>query len=101
MKYTPFLGRDTPPPTWLNNDTLERYRPEMKKFYYDPSRYETYLEQLGSRIRRFVDRGLKRRQLAAQHAVGVRLAGERAGADVGDVRLSAADDAVRRVGRTA
>jgi aminobenzoyl-glutamate utilization protein B len=46
-KYTPFLDRDTPPPTWLNADTLERYRPEMRKYYYDPSRYATYLEQLG------------------------------------------------------
>jgi aminobenzoyl-glutamate utilization protein B len=47
MKYTPLLDRDTPPPTWLNADTLERYRPEMKKYYYDPTRYSTYLEQLG------------------------------------------------------
>ena len=46
-KYTPFLERDTPPPTWLNADTLERYRPEMRKYYYDPSRYSSYLEQLG------------------------------------------------------
>jgi aminobenzoyl-glutamate utilization protein B len=47
MKYTPLLDRDTPPPTWLNADTLERYRPEMRKYYYDPSRYSSYLEQLG------------------------------------------------------
>ena len=47
VQYTPFLERDTPPPTWLNADTLERYRPEMRKFYYDPSRFPTYLEQLG------------------------------------------------------
>jgi aminobenzoyl-glutamate utilization protein B len=46
-KYTPLLDRETPPPTWLNRDTLERYRPELKKFYYDPTRYSTYLEQLG------------------------------------------------------
>jgi aminobenzoyl-glutamate utilization protein B len=26
---------------------MERYRPELKKYYYDPSRYKTYLEQLG------------------------------------------------------
>ena len=26
---------------------MDKYRPEMKKFYYDPSRYKTYLEQLG------------------------------------------------------
>ncbi|MET0215710.1 MAG: amidohydrolase [Vicinamibacterales bacterium] len=47
MKYTPFITADTPPPTWVNKDTMERYRPELKKFYYDPSRYGTYLEQLG------------------------------------------------------
>jgi aminobenzoyl-glutamate utilization protein B len=47
MKYTPFIARDTPPPTFLNKGILERYRPEMKKFYYDPTKYPTYLEQLG------------------------------------------------------
>ena len=26
---------------------MEQYRPEMKKFYYDPTKYKTYLEQLG------------------------------------------------------
>jgi aminobenzoyl-glutamate utilization protein B len=26
---------------------MEKYRPEMKKFYYDSSKYDTYLEQLG------------------------------------------------------
>ena len=26
---------------------MDRYRPEMRKFYYDPTRYKTYLEQLG------------------------------------------------------
>ena len=47
VKYTPFIAADTPPPTWINKETMERYRPELKKFYYDPSRYRTYLEQLG------------------------------------------------------
>jgi aminobenzoyl-glutamate utilization protein B len=47
VKYTPFIARDTPPPTWLNKAVLEKYRPEMRKFYYDPSKYSTYLEQLG------------------------------------------------------
>jgi aminobenzoyl-glutamate utilization protein B len=46
-KYTPFIAADTPAPTWLNREVLERYRPELKKFYYDPARYRTYLEQLG------------------------------------------------------
>ena len=26
---------------------MEKYRPQMKKYYYDPSKYDTYLEQLG------------------------------------------------------
>jgi aminobenzoyl-glutamate utilization protein B len=26
---------------------MAKYRPEMKKYYYDPSKYKTYLEQLG------------------------------------------------------
>jgi aminobenzoyl-glutamate utilization protein B len=47
MKYTPFIARDTPPPTWLNKGILEKYRPEMRKYYYDPSKYPTYLDQLG------------------------------------------------------
>jgi aminobenzoyl-glutamate utilization protein B len=47
MKYTPFIARDTPAPTFLNKAILERYRPEMKKYYYDPGKYPTYLDQLG------------------------------------------------------
>jgi aminobenzoyl-glutamate utilization protein B len=47
VKYTPFIARDTAPPTWFNKDVLERYRPEMRKFYYDAAKYKTYLEQLG------------------------------------------------------
>jgi aminobenzoyl-glutamate utilization protein B len=26
---------------------MDEFRPRMKKYYYDPSRYDTYLEQLG------------------------------------------------------
>jgi aminobenzoyl-glutamate utilization protein B len=47
QKYIPFIAKDTPPPIWLNKAILEKYRSEMKKFYYDPSKYSTYLEQLG------------------------------------------------------
>ncbi|MCA9736188.1 MAG: amidohydrolase [Gemmatimonadetes bacterium] len=45
--YTPFILPTDEPPIWLNADIMERYREEMRKFYYDPSRYSTYLEQLG------------------------------------------------------
>ena len=47
VKYTPVHPKDTPAPTWLNQEILEKYRPAMKKFYYDPTKYSTYLEQLG------------------------------------------------------
>jgi aminobenzoyl-glutamate utilization protein B len=46
-KYIPFLTRDAPPATHLNADILAKYREQMRKFYYDPTKYSTYLEQLG------------------------------------------------------
>jgi aminobenzoyl-glutamate utilization protein B len=47
QKYVPFITSDTPPPTWLNRAILDKYRPEMRKYYYDPAKYPTYLDQLG------------------------------------------------------
>lgn len=47
QKYVPMLGKDDKPPIELNTEIMARYRPEMKKFYYDAARYPTYLEQLG------------------------------------------------------
>jgi aminobenzoyl-glutamate utilization protein B len=32
---------------WLNADIMARYREEMRKYYYDPAKFRTYLEQLG------------------------------------------------------
>jgi len=34
---------------WLNTDIMARYKPELSKYYYDPSKYKTYMEQLGIR----------------------------------------------------
>ena len=47
VKYKSFLRPDDKPAIWLNQKTMERYRPQMKSLYYDPSKYDTYLEQLG------------------------------------------------------
>jgi len=47
VKYTSFLRPGYQPATWLNTKIMEQYRPRMKAFYYDPSKYDTYLEQLG------------------------------------------------------
>jgi len=46
-KYIPFIGPDDKPAVHLNKGTLERYREDMRKFYFDPTRFKTYLEQLG------------------------------------------------------
>ena len=46
-KYYPLIGPNDQPPIWLNKEILERYRPEMRKYYYDPKKYKTYLDQLG------------------------------------------------------
>ena len=45
--YTPFFAPTDMPPIWLNAAIIAKYRPEMKKFYYDPKKFSTYLEQLG------------------------------------------------------
>jgi len=47
QKYIPFLRPSDKPSTFLNQGTMEKYRPLMKPFYYDASKYPTYLDQLG------------------------------------------------------
>jgi aminobenzoyl-glutamate utilization protein B len=47
VKYVPFITRDTPPATHLNTAILAKYREQMRKFYYDPTKFGTYLDQLG------------------------------------------------------
>lgn len=46
-KYQPFLSATDKPAIWLNKKKMDDYRDQMRKFYYDPSKYKTYLEQLG------------------------------------------------------
>ncbi len=46
-QYTPFIGPEDPPAIHLNKEKMEAFREKMRPFYYDPSRFETYLEQLG------------------------------------------------------
>jgi aminobenzoyl-glutamate utilization protein B len=47
IKYEPLIRPQDQPAIELNKAIMERYRPAMRKYYYDPSRYKTYLEQLG------------------------------------------------------
>ena len=47
VTYTPLIRPQDTPATWLNEETMAKYRPELKKYYYDPTKYKTYLDQLG------------------------------------------------------
>jgi aminobenzoyl-glutamate utilization protein B len=47
VKYQPFISPTDQPATHLNAEIMAKYRPEMRKYYYDPKKYKSYLEQLG------------------------------------------------------
>ena len=47
VKYRPLMAASDQPATWLNAEKMAKYREAMRPFYYDPSKYATYLEQLG------------------------------------------------------
>jgi aminobenzoyl-glutamate utilization protein B len=46
-EYVPFISEDDPPAIEKNTEIMQSYRERMTELYYDPSRYDTYLEQLG------------------------------------------------------
>ena len=45
--YTPFISATDEPAIFLNAHIMAEWRERMRPYYYDPSRYDTYLEQLG------------------------------------------------------
>jgi aminobenzoyl-glutamate utilization protein B len=47
MKYEPLIGRDDQPAIELNREKMQKFAPDLKKYYYDPAKHATYLEQLG------------------------------------------------------
>ncbi|HEV8356507.1 MAG TPA: amidohydrolase [Gemmatimonadales bacterium] len=46
-KYEPLIRPQDRPATDLNKGILEKYREQMRPFYYDSKKYRSYLEQLG------------------------------------------------------
>lgn len=46
-KYQPLISATDRPAIWLNSKIMSQYRDEMKKYYFDPAKYDTYLDQLG------------------------------------------------------
>ena len=47
VKYAPLIRPTDKPPVEMNEAVMARFRPQMRRFYYDPARHRTYLEQLG------------------------------------------------------
>jgi len=47
LKYTPLIGEKDLPAITLNQKIMTEYAPKLKPFYYNPTKYKTYLEQLG------------------------------------------------------
>jgi aminobenzoyl-glutamate utilization protein B len=46
-KWKPLLPDGATPPIELNKEKMARFRPELRKLRYDPTRYRAYMEQLG------------------------------------------------------
>ncbi len=46
-KYRPLIAATDKPEIMLNRRRMDTYREQMKKYYYDSKKYNTYLEQLG------------------------------------------------------
>jgi aminobenzoyl-glutamate utilization protein B len=47
MEYTTFLRPQDEPAIWLNEEIMDTFKPQLEQYYFDPSKYDTYLEQLG------------------------------------------------------
>ena len=47
QKYQPLIDAADQPLISTNAKTMEQYRPELRKYYFDSTKYKTYLEQLG------------------------------------------------------
>ena len=46
-QYEAFIGPNDPPAIEKNRDIMAQYRPLLEELYYDPTQFDTYLEQLG------------------------------------------------------
>jgi aminobenzoyl-glutamate utilization protein B len=47
QKYTPLIAPEDQPAIELNKEKMEKFLPELRKYYYDSTKYKTYMEQLG------------------------------------------------------
>ncbi|MEZ5041265.1 MAG: amidohydrolase [Saprospiraceae bacterium] len=47
QQYIPMVTKDDSPAIYLNKEIMEEFRPQLEKFYFDETKYGSYLEQLG------------------------------------------------------
>ena len=47
QQYIPMVNPSDKPAIYLNTDIMGEFRPQLEKFYYDETKYGSYLEQLG------------------------------------------------------
>ncbi|HWC62455.1 MAG TPA: amidohydrolase [Rhizomicrobium sp.] len=47
QKYVSMLAPGDQPAIHINDELMAKMRPQMEKFYYDPAKYASYLDQLG------------------------------------------------------
>lgn len=47
MQYQPMIGPDDPPAIDKNTEIMRLFKPLLEPFYYDETRFDSYLEQLG------------------------------------------------------
>jgi aminobenzoyl-glutamate utilization protein B len=47
VKYDPVLGPEDKPAIHLNRQIMVEMRPKMEPYYYQPDKYDSYLQQLG------------------------------------------------------
>ena len=49
-KYTPLIRPGDQPAIHLNKGIMDRYRTEMQKYYFDQTKYKTYLDQMAAQF---------------------------------------------------
>ncbi len=47
QQYIPMVGPDDKPAIHLNKEIMEEFKPKLEPFYYDETKFDSYMEQLG------------------------------------------------------
>jgi len=47
QEYKPMITEDDTPAIYLNKEIVEEFRPKLEPFYYDETKFDSYMEQLG------------------------------------------------------